>query len=208
MFKLYTECINNPNRLDLSEKAPWLKYAYGELYVQAWKPKNNPRISEYFNATTNLKGKDDNTNWCGAFTSWCVREADITPPKISARAAMWQLWKQIPEPIYGAFGVIDNGENDAIDITNPIRTERKYGGAGHITIIVGKSEDGTRLFCLGGNQGGTSGKRFVNISSRKKTDFDWFVIPPDYTPKKEEYTLPIMKNTNDINNMTDENTRN
>ncbi len=191
-----------------SDRVPWMKFAIKEIGTKAYKVGHNPRISEYFNASTNGKGWNDDTNWCGAFVSWCVKQAEFEPPKISARAAMWQFWKQIDKPIYGAIAVRDNGPNDPVDITNPILSKRTYGGAGHVTFIVGISEDGNYYFCLGGNQGGQRKARHVKISKYHKSKIDWFVVPPNYKPTQSEYNLKVMKDNDGIEILNDSNTKN
>ncbi|OEK09804.1 hypothetical protein A8C32_09845 [Flavivirga aquatica] len=181
-------------------RAPWMSYALKEnsKKVKAWSNGNNPRIADYFNATTNGKGWNDNTNWCGAFISWCFKQAGYIPPSLSARAAMWQFWKKIDRPIYGAASVIDWGPNDE---ALPLGKDDKIGGAGHITFVVGVSEDGNYYYCLGGNQGGVSGARNVQISKYKKSSMDWFVIPPNYDPLNEEYNLKVMKTITDVDSI-------
>ena len=191
-----------------TERAPWMKIAKDEIGTKAYKMGHNPKISEYFNASTNGKGWNDDTNWCGAFISWCVKQVDFKPPKFSARAAMWQFWKQIDIPIYGAIAVRDNGPNDLVDITNPVAEKRTYGGAGHVTFVVGISKDGNYYFCLGGNQGGERKARHVKISKYHKDKIDWFVIPPSYNPDKSEYDLTVMKDSDDIEILNDNNTKN
>ncbi|RKE77266.1 hypothetical protein [Chryseobacterium sp. AG363] len=176
-------------------KAPWMPYALGEIGQKAiLGDKNNPRINEYFNASTNGKGLNESTNWCGAFTSWCMVQAGYTPPPLSCRAAMWQFWKQ-DKPIYGSAAVIDWDSNEA---ASPNGKGGAVGGSGHITFVIGISKDGNHYYCVGGNQGGTKGARTVKISKYSKNDIDWFVIPPDYSPEAEEYKLKIMTSEADI----------
>lgn len=187
----YGKVQNDP----IPGKAPWMPFALKEIGQKAiLGSENNSRITEYFNASTNGKGLNEGTNWCGAFASWCFTQAGYTPPALSCRAAMWQFWKQ-DKPIYGSAAVIDwndnqlakeNGKNGAV------------GGDGHITFVVGISEDGKHYYCVGGNQGGAKGARTVKISKYSKKDIDWFVIPPNYTPTNEEYKLKVMNSEADL----------
>ena len=108
---------------------------------------------------------------------------------------MWQFWKQLDRPIYGAAAVIDWGENDLAEANG-----KNVGGDGHITFVVGESSDGKHYYCLGGNQGGVKGARTVKISKYEKSVIDWFVVPPSYEPTKEEYNLKIMTDETDIDN--------
>ncbi|QYS92015.1 hypothetical protein JJC04_05185 [Flavobacterium covae] len=178
-----------------NKKAPWMPYAIGEIGQKAiLGDTNNPRISEYFDASMNGKGNNESTNWCGAFASWCFSQAGYTPPALSCRAAMWQFWKQ-DRPIYGSAAVIDWDSNQ---LAKQGGKDGAVGGDGHITFVVGKSADGKYYYCVGGNQGGTKGARTVKISKYSKNDIDWFVIPPNYNPTDEEYDLKIMTSESDV----------
>jgi uncharacterized protein (TIGR02594 family) len=181
------------------KRAPWMEIALAEMGVSAQLKGNNPRINEYFNKSTNGKGLNEGTNWCGAFASWCFASAGYTPPPLSCRAAMWQFWKQLDRPIYGAAAVIDWGSNQP---AKPYGEGGAVGGDGHITFVVGISKDGNYYYCLGGNQGGVKGARTVKISKYSKSDIDWFVIPPDYEPEENEYKLKIMTNEADVDTMS------
>lgn len=180
----------------IAGKAPWVPFALKEIGQKAilGVKSNNSRISEYFNASSNGKGLNEETNWCGAFVSWCFSQAGYTPPSLSCRAAMWQFWKQ-DKPIYGSAAVIDWGDNGT---AKPNGKDGAVGGDGHITFVIGISEDGNHYYCVGGNQGGSKGARTVKISKYSKSDIDWFVIPPNYTPVAAEYKLKIMKSEADV----------
>lgn len=179
-----------------TKRAPWMPFALGEIGQKAilGAKQNNPRINEYFNASTNGKGLNEETNWCGAFTSWCMVQAGYTPPPVSCRAAMWQFWKQ-DKPIYGSAAVIDWDSNEK---AKPEGKDGAVGGSGHITFVIGISKDGNHYYCVGGNQGGVKGARTVKVSKYSKNDIDWFVIPPDYTPETDEYKLKIMTSEADV----------
>jgi len=70
-------------------KAPWMPFAISEIGQKAIAGKqNNPRINDYFNASSNGKGWDEQNDWCGAFASWVFAQAGYTPPPLSCRAAM------------------------------------------------------------------------------------------------------------------------
>jgi uncharacterized protein (TIGR02594 family) len=187
----YGKVQNTP----ISGKAPWMPFALKEIGQKAILGNaNNSRITEYFNASTNGKGLNEGTNWCGAFASWCFTQAGYTPPPLSCRAAMWQFWKK-DKPIYGSAAVIDWESNE---LAKENGKDGAVGGAGHITFVVGISADGNHYYCVGGNQGGVKGARTVKISKYSKNDIDWFVIPPNYSPSKEEYKLNIMNSEADV----------
>ena len=198
IFKI-DECIlltgEKKEKKEERKRAPWMEYAIPEIGVSAMLKGDNPRINEYFNKSSNGKGLNESTNWCGAFVSWCFASAGYTPPPLSCRAAMWQFWKQLKKPIYGAAAVIDWGTNE---LAKPNGVGGAVGGDGHITFVVGISKDGKYYYCLGGNQGGVKGARKVKISKYSKSDIDWFVIPPEYKPDESEYELKIMNSEADI----------
>lgn len=178
-----------------SKKAPWMVFAMNEIGQKAFKGNaNNERITEYFNSSTNGQGSNEETNWCGAFVSWCFKKASYTPPPLSCRAAMWQFWKK-SKPIYGSAAVIDWGNNDFAKANGK---NGAVGGDGHITFVIGISNDKKYYYCIGGNQGGTKGARQVSISKYPKAVIDWFVIPPNYIPEEDEYNLKIMNSITDI----------
>ncbi|MDR4892910.1 MULTISPECIES: hypothetical protein [unclassified Chryseobacterium] len=184
----------------LAGKAPWMPFAFPEVGQKAIAgSENNPRISEYFNESSNGKGLNEGTNWCGAFVSWVFAQAGYSPPPLSCRAAMWQFWKQLDKnkPIYGAAAVIDWGDNGLASADG-----KNVGGDGHITFVIGKTEDGKHYYCLGGNQGGVKGARTVKISKYSADDIDWFVIPPAYTPTEDEYNLKVMTSEADVDSQS------
>lgn len=185
----------NIKQSNTKSKAPWMPYALKEIGQRAILGNiNNQRINEYFNASTNGKGLNEATNWCGAFASWCMVQSGYNPPPLSCRAAMWQFWKK-DKPIYGSAAVIDWDSNESAKVNGE---KGAVGGAGHITFVIGISKDGNYYYCVGGNQGGVKGARTVKISKYSKTDIDWFVIPPEYNPQPEEYKLKIMTSEADI----------
>lgn len=200
IFKV-DECRKtNDTNLVLTGKAPWMPFAFPEIDQKAIAgEQNNPRINVYFNASSNGAGLNEGTNWCGAFVSWVFAQAGYTPPPLSCRAAMWQFWKQLDKPIYGAAAVIDWDSNE---LASPNGVGGNVGGAGHITFVIGKSTDGNHYYCVGGNQGGVKGARTVKISKYSKSDIDWFVIPPNYTPAEDEYNLKIMNSEADVDSQS------
>lgn len=199
IFKV-DQCGEQDTGVALAGKAPWMPFAFPEVGQKAIAGSdNNPRINDYFNASSNGKGLDEGINWCGAFVSWVFAQAGYAPPPLSCRAAMWQFWKQLDKskPIYGAAAVIDWGDNEAASADGS-----SVGGDGHITFVIGKSEDGKHYYCLGGNQGGTKGARTVKISKYSESDIDWFVIPPNYTPTEDEYNLKVMTSEADVDSQS------
>jgi uncharacterized protein (TIGR02594 family) len=121
---------------------PWMDVAYGEMGEKEIPgSKDNPRILEYFKATS-YKATDDETPWCSAFIAWCFSQCNMRSTK-SARAASWLDWGYpMDRPQYGCVVVKSRPLNG-----NPT-------GGNHVTFYV-KSEmkDGVPGFVgLGGNQ--------------------------------------------------------
>jgi uncharacterized protein (TIGR02594 family) len=117
---------------------------------------NNPRIIEYLAATSigrdqhrQYRPVDDQTNWCGAFVSWCLQQAGIQIPKgmIDARAIEWaDFGKEVDKGSVGAIVVVHMGPGD----TNGVRSASNN----HVGFLIGEGEDrgGAYLLLLGGNQ--------------------------------------------------------
>jgi uncharacterized protein (TIGR02594 family) len=111
--------MQRPKNLEL---IPWLATGYHELqtgvarygsvgkhseyvpiYDTAHHVRNNPRILEYFTATT-LHTKTESTSWCSAFVNWCMRQSGISGSR-SAAARSWLHWTNgdvLNEPRIGA----------------------------------------------------------------------------------------------------------
>jgi uncharacterized protein (TIGR02594 family) len=139
------------------DSIPWLAVAYRELlkgvgrygmvgakgqYVPAYDPdhhvRNNPRILEYF-AATSLHTKKESTSWCSAFVNWCMRESSIVGTH-SALARSWLSWhggEVLQAPRIGAVVVFPRPP----DLTH-----------GHVAMIWNIGQHGA-LDVLGGNQG-------------------------------------------------------
>ena len=218
------------------KRVPWMEFAEGEKdKVRAIAgEKSTARINEYFMYTTNGRNLNDNTNWCGAFVSWCFAmdgydykyaypkvfsnsnesSKNRRIPEFSCRAVMWtqegsnktEVWKKIKKPVYGAVAVRENKQGIKID------GKENFGSDGHITFVLGESEDGKYFHCLGGNQGGSKGARCVTVSKypQKKDGrdyFSWFLIPPDYELTEQDI-LPKLKDDSSLLMGNDENSRN
>ncbi|BBK43499.1 hypothetical protein STVA_35190 [Allostella vacuolata] len=95
---------------------------------------SNPRITEYFTATT-LGAQPDHVPWCGAFVSFCLREAGILN-KGSARAADWLRWGQ----------TLTSPRPGCVVVLKP----QAAGASGHVGFWV--KEEGGKIFLLAGNQ--------------------------------------------------------
>ena len=83
---------------------------------------------------------DDETPWCSIFVSWCAFKADLIRSK-KANARSWLLVGHnvdgSPEP--GDIVIFWRGQRDSWQ--------------GHVGIFLGYSQNSSRVYCLGGNQG-------------------------------------------------------
>ena len=108
----------------------------------------------------------------------------------------------------GAVAVRESIKDSEIEPENS-----KFGSDGHITFIIGETDDDKYYYCLGGNQGGKKGGRCVQVSKFPKMDdknqnyFSYFLVPPDYVLTEED-VLPKMSDDKDIEIGNDINSRN
>lgn len=138
--------------------------------------KHNPTILSWI---ANLGGWfiDDETPWCGTFIAHCLRVSGRAYPKHWYRALAYETYgTKLPKAAYGCIGVMS-------------RT-----GGGHVTFIVGETEDGKYLVGLGGNQSDA-----VNLMKFEKSRFTAFVWAEraDGTksvPNSGRYVLPKYSN--------------
>jgi uncharacterized protein (TIGR02594 family) len=139
--------------------APWIDTAQKEIGVTEvpGKKKSDPRILEYFKDSKLNFGtvEDTQTAWCGSFAAWVMIRNGITPPKDSFRATEWlNFGQRLDKPVYGAIGF------------------KPRKGGGHVSFIVGQSEDGVYYYMLGGNQ-----KNSVRVSKYLASVWTGFVFP-------------------------------
>jgi TIGR02594 family protein len=154
--------VDKGGKVQSPEKPKWIKFAEDEIGQKEIKgDKDNPRIVEYFTATT-LKAKHDEVAWCSAFVNWVMQKAGYDGTK-SAAAKSWKNWGvDVKKPIYGTIAVFDFGE-----------------AGGHVGFIVGKQ--GERLLILGGNQNDQ-----VKKSLFKKAKIVAYVFPKDFKYSEQE----------------------
>lgn len=114
---------------------PWLAIARAEIsQKEAQGAADNPRIVEYFSATT-LGPQPDSVSWCGAFVSFCLRKAGVID-KGSARAADWLAFgDRLSQPRPGCIVVLK---------------PQAAGASGHVGFWV--KQEGGRIHLLAGNQ--------------------------------------------------------
>lgn len=82
---------------------------------------------------------DDETPWCSVFINWCAIKAGLSRSN-GANARSWNdvgIQTDNPEP------------GDVVVFWRESPTSWK----GHVGVFIGFNKNGTRVFCLGGNQG-------------------------------------------------------
>lgn len=85
--------------------------------------------------------------WCGAYASWCMRQAGIEPPKVGARARNWLAWGEtLLGPRYGC--VVVFRRPDPQPKTGSKRTYHR--GLGHVAFLIEQHDIYTEAY--GGNQ--------------------------------------------------------
>jgi uncharacterized protein (TIGR02594 family) len=100
--------------------------------------KHNQRILEYAREAGFDWVNSDETPWCSIFLNWATKKAGLERSK-DARSRSWRnVGKAVQKPLHG--DVVMFGTDGDIN--------RIY----HVGIFMGFSEDGKRVFCLGGNQ--------------------------------------------------------
>ncbi len=100
---------------------------------------DNPQILKYASETGIGGVTNDEIPWCSTFVNWCTKEAGL-PQSGKANARSWMsVGKKTTNPEPG----------DIVVFWRESRTSWK----GHVSIFLGFNHDGSRVFCLGGNQG-------------------------------------------------------
>lgn len=119
-----------------------LKSAAAELGIKEINgQQHNDRIITYAQETGIDFIDNDEIAWCSTFVNWCAQETAL-PISGKANARSWLnvgIKTQQPEP-----GDIVVFWRESID-----------SWKGHVAIFMGFNHDGSRVFCLGGNQSDT-----------------------------------------------------
>lgn len=78
-----------------NEFAPWMGVALSQIFVKERLADGtlNPKIHEYFAATTFKQGDGDDA-WCSALGCWCLEYVHVKSPR-SAAARDWLKWGKV-----------------------------------------------------------------------------------------------------------------
>ncbi len=186
VFHFGTECVNNLEKLEIEERAPWMKIAIEEAEKAAGCHEGKEPLltmgKSYLTFAGNNKSPDDDVDgqWCASFLSWCIDKSKFTvhsekwkrsnSQEFRKSAEAGVFYKKIDKPIFGALAVY---------------TKYSDSDHGHIGFIAGKTKAGKYLL-LGGNQGDTI--RAASYGEKTKTKYlNGFYIPKDYNVTDKDY---------------------
>lgn len=148
-----------------AKEPPWLHEARAMLGIrEAPGTADSPDVIKMFADAGHPEVKHDATPWCAAFVGAALRRSGF-----DSTGSLWALdylhWGVgIPDPELGCVAV------------------KTRQGGGHVTFVVGM--DGSRLFCLGGNQ-----SDMVSIASYPKEVFT-FRVPAGWSRPVPPLPLP------------------
>lgn len=154
-----------------------LKIAFDQLGVEEIPGANhNPQIVKYA-TETNISGiTDDEVPWCSSFVNWCALKAGLQySGKPNARSWLNVGTKTLhPEP--GDVVVFWRG--------NPQSWE------GHVALFLGFSDDLTRVFVIGGNQGNrvsvSAYRKETVLAFQRLTEVQQIIVPSPVLKKGDK----------------------
>ena len=133
MFNSRNTQVDNNTSNTVKTNLRHMAFAMGEMgQSEIDGSRDNPRIVEYFDATT-LNATDDEVPWCAAFANFVLKSSGIAGTN-SAMALSFKYWgRETKKPAYGDLVLFSHGN-----------------GRGHVGFYVGTSKG--RVSVLGGNQ--------------------------------------------------------
>lgn len=102
-------------------------------------PESNPKILQYAKESGILNYTSDEMAWCSVFINWAAHKAGLE--RTNSPAA--RSWLRVGIP------VTDPEPGDLVIFWRESRDSWK----GHVGIFTGYSNNNSRIYCLGGNQG-------------------------------------------------------
>nr|WP_314804415.1 hypothetical protein [uncultured Capnocytophaga sp.] len=179
---------------------PWLKIAFEKFKMAKGVHESEEPLFSFAKSCLEFAGSKAKPNdqdygqWCAAFVSWCVNEANykvgekgiqrLSSQQSIRLAEKGIIYKIIDKPVIGCIVVM----------SNYIKNTQTPNGKGHITFLYGI--DGNNLVCLGGNQGNR-----LKFSNYKKEGvsyyggtydqkFNCFLMPIKYPESLYNYNIP------------------
>ncbi|WP_064579601.1 DUF4280 domain-containing protein [Streptobacillus moniliformis] len=131
----------------VKNEAIWIKYLLKEYNRYKFR-KRNVKLNEEFKRKIVMYHKigggiDANSQipWCSSFVNWILDVSGIGSFKTASSQQMINKLKRIDKPLYGSILIFTkyNKNNEAT-------------GHGHITFLMGITDDKKQYICLGGNQ--------------------------------------------------------
>jgi len=117
-----------------------LKVAFSQLgEKEILGDQHNDQILKYASESGILGIGTDEIPWCSNFVNWCAMKANL-PKSGKPNARSWlKIGNKVTHPIPGDIVIFWRGSIDSWQ--------------GHVAIFLGFNQSGTKVHCLGGNQG-------------------------------------------------------
>jgi uncharacterized protein (TIGR02594 family) len=159
-----------------------LKIAFGQLGIEEISGSdNNPQIVKYA-TETNIAGiTNDEIPWCSSFVNWCAKRAGLQySGKPNARSWL-NVGTKTTQPEPGDVVIFWRG--------NPQSWE------GHVALFLGFSDDLSRVFVIGGNQGNrvsvSAYRKETVIAFQRLTEKQQLVVPAPVLKKGDKGTAVV-----------------
>jgi uncharacterized protein (TIGR02594 family) len=136
--------------------------ARGEIGQEEIKGGENPRILEYFTATS-YHAKEDEIPWCAAFVNWVLMQAGI--PRTGSAAAKSFIDWGVP---------LDTPEEGCVAVCQQKQLKKNSMTASGYHVAFWLQTDGEYDVLLGGNQSDQ-----VKISKFKHDSYNWWFRRPE-----------------------------
>ncbi len=139
----------NVSKWDVTQ--PWIDVARSQIGVKENRSPtvHSPDVMKYHKSYPGGPNNDDDETgrWCGSFVYWCLKQCGIQG--VLPNPAGSQNWKEWGQNVM-------LGQTGRVSLSSvPYGSIVVFKGASisHIAFAVGRSPNGNRILCLGGNQG-------------------------------------------------------
>ncbi|WP_064591509.1 DUF4280 domain-containing protein [Streptobacillus moniliformis] len=170
----------------VKNEAIWIKYLLKEYNRYKFR-KRNVKLNEEFKRKIVMYHKigggidaNSQTPWCSSFVNWILDVSGIGSFKTASSQQMINKLKRIDKPLYGSILIFTkyNKNNEAT-------------GHGHITFLMGITDDKKQYICLGGNQEREIKYSKYYLDKKMGVKGGYFKLngifwPPDYPDDKIE----------------------